>query len=94
MISKRVSISVVILTIIMTFMEMTALPAALFCNIQFRDIEPIYFSLMINFAIAFILCYICKKTIIKEWDFGMQLQGIGSGLKKYGISALAATLIV
>ena len=94
MISKRVSISVVILTIIMTFMEMTALPAALFCNIQIRDIEPIYFSLMINFAIAFVLCFICKKTIIKEWDFGMQLQGIGSGLKKYGISALAATLIV
>ena len=49
---------------------------------------------MINFAISFVLCFICKKTIIKEWDFGMQLQGIGSGLKKYGISALAATLIV
>ena len=94
MISKRLSISVVVLTIIMTFMEMTALPAALFCNIQFRDIEPIYFSLMINFAIAFVLCFICKRTIIKEWDFGMQFQGIGSGIKKYGISALAATLIV
>ena len=94
MISKRVSISVVVLTIIMTFMEMTALPAALFCNIQIRDIEPIYFSLMINFAIAFVLCFICKKTIIKEWDFGVQFQGIGIGLRKYGISALAATLIV
>ena len=94
MISKRVSISVVVLTIIMTFMEMTALPAALFCNIQILDIEPIYFSLMINFAIAFVICFICKKTIIKEWDFEMRLQGIGSGLKKYGISALAATLIV
>ena len=94
MISKRVSISVVILTIIMTFMEMTALPAALFCNIQIMDIEPIYFSLMVNFAIAFVLCFICKKTIIKEWDFGMQLQGIWSGIKKYGISALVATLIV
>ncbi len=94
MISRRVSISVVVLTIIMTFMEMTALPAALFCNIHIRDIEPIYFSLMINFAIAFVLCFICKKTIIKEWNFGMQFHGIGSGLKKYGISAVAATLIV
>ncbi len=44
MINKRISISVTILTIIMAFMEMTALPAALFCNIQIRDIEPIYFS--------------------------------------------------
>ncbi|MCI9189853.1 MAG: CPBP family intramembrane metalloprotease, partial [Lachnospiraceae bacterium] len=42
MIDKRTSIGVTILTIIMTFMEMTALPAALFCNIQIRDIEPIY----------------------------------------------------
>ena len=94
MISKRVSISVVVLIIIMTFMEMTALPAALFCNIQIGDIEPFYFSLMINFAIAFVLCFICKKAIIKEWDIGMQFQGIWSGLKKYGMSALAATLIV
>lgn len=94
MMSKRVSISVVVLTIIMTFMEMTALPAALFCNIQILDIEPFYFSLMINFVIAFVICFVFKKTIIKEWNFGMQLQGIGSGLKKYGISALAATLIV
>lgn len=94
MISKRLSISVVILTIAMTFMEMTALPAALFCNIQIKDIEPIYFSLMINFIIAFTLCFVCKKTIIKEWDFGMQLQNIWSELKKYAISAIAATLIV
>ena len=76
MTNKRLSISVVILTITMTFMEMTALPAALFCNIQIEDIEPIYFSLMINFIIAFALCFLCKKTIIKEWNFGMQLQGV------------------
>lgn len=38
MIDKRISISVTILTVIMTFMEMTALPAALFCNIQIWDI--------------------------------------------------------
>ena len=94
MVNKRVSISVVVLTIIMTFLEMTALPAALFCNIQIKDIEPIYFSLMINFIIAFALCFVCRKTVIKEWNFGLKLQNIRSGLKKYGISAVVATLIV
>lgn len=94
MTDKRISISVMILTIIMTFMEMTALPAALFCNIQIRDIEPIYFSLMINFVLAFSLCYVCRKTILKEWNFGLQLQNISIGLKKYGIPSLAATIIV
>ena len=95
MIDKRTSIGVIILTIIMTFMEMTALPAALFCNIQIRDIEPIYFSLMINFCIAF--CFYAMyvgKTIIKEWNFGLQFQNIPNGLKKYGIPSIVATLIV
>lgn len=94
MIDKRISISVMILTIIMTFMEMTALPAALFCNIQIKDIEPIYFSLMINFILAFVLCYVCRKTIIKEWNFGLQFQNILTGLKEYAVPALIATLIV
>ena len=94
MIDKRTSIRVTILTLIMTFMEMTALPAALFCHIQVWDIEPIYFSLMINFVLAFALCYVCRKTIIKEWDFGLQFQNILPGLKKYGIPSLIATLIV
>ena len=94
MIDKRISISVTILTVIMTFMEMIALPAALFCNIQIWDIEPMYFSLMINFIFAFALCYACRKTIIKEWNFGLQFQNILNGLKKYGIPSVAATLIV
>ncbi len=94
MINKRISISITIFTLIITFMEMTALPAALFCNIQIKDIEPIYFSLMINFILAFALCYVCRKTIIKEWNFGLQFQNILTGLKKYGIPSLVATLIV
>lgn len=46
---KRTAITAVILTLIMTFMEMSALPAALFCNIKIEDIDPIYITLMLNF---------------------------------------------
>ena len=54
--NKKNLITAAVLAVIMTFMEMTALPAALFVNIQFKDIEPVYFALMANFLIAFLLC--------------------------------------
>lgn len=91
---RSTSIVVVILTLIMTFMEMSALPAALFCNIKIKDINPIYFTLMLNFLLAFAICWMCKKIFIKDWYFGLQFKGILSGLKKYGLPAVVATIIV
>lgn len=83
-----------ILALVMTFMEMTALPAALFVQIQFKDIDPIYFKLMINFLIAFILCGSCRIFLIKEWRFGLCPDGITAGLKKYGLPSLIAAIAV
>lgn len=91
--SKRTTIAAVILTLIMTFMEMSALPAALFCNVKFMDIDPIYIALMLNFLIAFAICWLCKKFLIKEWHFGLQLTGLTEGLKKYGLPTIIATVI-
>ena len=91
---KRTTAAVVMLTLIMTFMEMSALPAALFCNVRIMDIDPIYITLMVNFLLAFAICWICRKTVIKDWQFGLQLEGILPGLKKYGIPAVIATVIV
>lgn len=92
--SRRTTVVVVILTLIMTFMEMSALPVALFCNIKIMDIDPIYITLMLNFIIAFAICWLCKKFLIKEWRFGLQLNGMIDGLKKYGLPAVIATVIV
>ena len=83
-----------ILAVAMTVMEMTALPAALFVNIQFKDIEPVYFALMANFLIAFLLCGLISRTLIKDWKFGLSSTGISEGLKKYGLPALIATVSV
>lgn len=91
---KRTTAAVVILTLIMTFMEMSALPAALFCEVRIKDIDPIYITLMVNFLLAFMICWICRKTVIKDWRFGLQFKGILPGLKKYGIPAVIATVIV
>lgn len=92
--NNRATIVAVILTLIMTFMEMSALPAALFCNIKIMDINPIYITLLLNFLIAFAICRLCKKFFIKEWRFGLQFNGTIDGLKKYGLPAIIATVIV
>ena len=83
-----------ILALLMTFMEMSALPAALFVNIQFKDIDPIYFALMANFMFAFLLCGLCRRFLIKEWRFGLCSDGLIEGLKKHGLPALIATCAV
>ena len=92
--NRSETVVVVILTLIMTFMEMSALPAALFCNIKVKDINPIYFTLMLNFLMAFAICLLCKKILIKDWWFGLQLKGMVSGLRKYGLPAVIATILV
>lgn len=91
---KADMIVALILTLVMTFMEMTALPASLFCHIGFKDVEPIYFTLMVNFILAFVLCGLCRMTLLRNWDFGLCRKGILSGLKKYGLPALIATAAV
>lgn len=91
---KRTAITAVILTLIMTFMEMSALPAALFCNIKIEDIDPIYITLMLNFLLAFAICWVCRRFLMKDWQFGLQLKGVLSGLIKYGLPAVIATVAV
>ena len=91
---KKVPVSSVILTLIMTFMEMSGVPMVLFVDIKIADVNPIYFSLMINFLIAFVICWLWKHFLNKEWQFGLQQQGISDGLKKYGFPVLIATILV
>lgn len=92
--SKRQSVAVITLTLIMTLMEMTALPAALFCNIRILDIDPVYITLMVNFLLAFAVCWLCKRFLIQDWQFGLQLEGVPTGVRKHGLPALAATVLV
>lgn len=92
--NKRLSVVVVILTLIMTFMEMSALPAALFCDIKIADINSIYFTLLVNFLLAFAICWLFKRIFIKDWHFGLHSKGILIGLRKYGLPAVIATVLV
>lgn len=75
MMKKRsTTVVVVILTLIMTFMEMSALPAALFCNVKIKDINPIYITLMLNFywLLQFIGCVKRFLSKIGGWVYSLK----------------------
>lgn len=99
---KKDYIIAAILTLIMTFIEMSALPMVLFCKIEIADVQPIYIALILNFLIAFCICFIFRKAILKDWVFGLTSNEYPMmalitclvaycGLGVYGISRLKKT---
>ena len=92
--NKKEYIIATILTLMMTFIEMSALPMVLFCKIEIADIQPIYIALILNFLIAFGICFIFRKAILKDCVFGLTSKGVLSGLKKYGLPMILASVIV
>lgn len=77
-----------VITLIMTFMNITGLPAVLFVNVQILDIQPFYFSLMVNFALTAVVFYVGWKLFFPNWSFGLGLAGFRSGIKQYGLSGI------
>ena len=55
-----------IITIIMTIMDISGLPAIMFINIKILDIQPFYFSLMANFLLTAIVFFVGWKTLYSK----------------------------
>ncbi len=91
--NKNILISIV-LAFIMAFLELSGLPAALFINIEILDIDSMYFILMANFLIAFVICRLFAKFLLKDWNWGLQFHDIWKGLRRYGLPAMISTIIV
>lgn len=88
------ALSALLMAVVMTVMEMTALPAALFVNVQVADIDPMYFTLMMNFLLAGALCGLWRCTLGRKWRFGVQVKGTAGALRQHGLPAVTATGIV
>lgn len=82
-----------ITTVIMTVMNISGLPATLFININILDIQPFYFSLMVNFVLTALVFFAAWKVLYPNWHFGLGTKGLSSGIKKYGISGLIIFLL-
>lgn len=85
--NKEIILATVV-TVIMTFMNITGLPATLFVHIEVLDIQPFYFSLSVNFILTAMVFFIGWKVCYPTWHFGLGLNGLSSGIRKYGLSGI------
>lgn len=80
-------------TVVMTFMNITGLPATLWININILDIQPFYFSLMGNFVLTAVVFFAAWKIFYPDWTFGLGTKGLLLGLRKYARSCLVIFLL-
>ncbi len=90
---KKDAMIIPILTILIAFMDITGIPTSLFLNLRIADIEPMYFTLMLNFVLIGIIAYLTLHFLCSEWELGLQKDGLLSGMKKYGIQGVAISLV-
>lgn len=69
-------------------MDISGLSAVLFVNVSVLDLQPFYFSLMVNFLLTAIVFFVGWKLLYPKWELGLGSKGLTSGIKKYGISAI------
>lgn len=90
---KKEMIAVGIITLLMAFMEITGLPSKMFVNVHIADIDPVYFALMLNFAIAGLLCFLLLRLFSPHWQIDLKAKGFLSGVKRYGVLGLFAAIV-
>lgn len=90
---KKELLIISILTVILAFMDISGLPSALFVNINILDINPIYFTLMVNYIFIGIIAFITLKYFCPDWKLGFNKNGILYSLKKYGIIGIIVGII-
>lgn len=91
--NKRELIYIAVLALIIAFMDITGIPSAFFINLQVADIEPFYFTLMINFLIIGIIACLYLRILCPKWNLGFRKAGLIDGLKKYGFIGAAVAIV-
>lgn len=90
---KKELIIISILTILLTFMDISGLPSALFLNIKISDITPFYWTLMLNFIIIGAIAFLILKYLCPDWKLGFNKNGLKNGFKKYGTVGIVVGVI-
>lgn len=78
---KRDLIYIAVLTLIIAFMDITGIPSVFFINIQVADIEPVYFTLMVNFLMIGAAAYLFLRVLCPEGKLGFRKKGLTGELK-------------
>lgn len=90
---KRELIYIAILTLVIAFMDITGIPSALFFHIQIADIEPFYFTLMLNSLLIGIIAFLFLRILCPTWKLGFTKKGLAEGLTRYGIIGMAVAIV-
>ena len=91
--NRRELISIAALTLAAALMDITGIPSAFFVNIQIADIEPFYFTLMINFLVIGAVACLVLRTLCPNWKLGLGKEGLADGFKKYGMIGIAVAAV-
>lgn len=79
---KRELILIAILTVLLAFMDISGIPSILFFNMQIADIEPVYFSLMLNFVMIGVIAFLYLKLLCPDWKLGLGKDGLAARIEK------------
>lgn len=90
---KKESILAVIIAALVAFMYISGLPSAFVINITVADVDPVCVTLLINIAFAMIVGIALTKVFIPKFEIGFRSAQLVSGIRKYGISCIIATVI-
>ncbi len=89
---KREFIYIAVLTLAVAFMDITGIPSVFFVNIQVADIDPVYFTLMVNFLIIGVTACLFLRILCPKWEIGFGKKGLMDGFKKYGLIGVLAAI--
>lgn len=90
---KRTNWIIGILTASIAFMEITGIPCVFFLNLQFGDIEPFYWTLIVNFILIGVITWVVLHFFCPDVHLGLQKNDFCQGLRKYGVWGILAAII-
>lgn len=91
--NRKEIITVIILTLVVTFMDISGMPSVLLLDITVADVDTYIFPLIFNFIIIGILVFIVLKFLCPNWELGLNKKGIWSGIKKYSFVGIFAGVL-
>lgn len=83
-----------IIMVLLAFLDLAVIPASLFGEIKILDVEPIYFSLIINQWLLIILGLVAVKYLCPHLVLGLKKAGFKESFKKYWPQALIILVFI
>ncbi len=81
------------LTVLIAFMDISGLPCSLFVHIEILDIDPFYWTLILNFIVIGIVALCTLKYRYPWWELGLTKKGLKAGLKEYGFAGIIVGIV-